>query len=385
MNIRKIEAKNNKRKKRICAYVRVSTTNGSQLDSLENQKVYFEKLYAERDDVEFLGVFCDKGISGSKYDRPDFQTMLDACRKGQIDVIHTKSISRFARDLINVLEISRELKTLGIDIFFEEQNIHTLSNEGEVVLTVLASLAEEELQSMSGNQRWSFRRKFQKGELLINAKRFLGYDLNEKGELVINKAEAQIVRTIFYSYLEGMGTHRIAKKLNEGKVPTVTGKKWYDSTIRNILKNEKYKGSLLLQKYFHDGVNGPKKLNQGQVEQYYIEDNHEGIVSKEICQYCGSTLKRQVSYKKKIVWCCSKYIKEGKNSCKGMRVPERDIEDWKLSSPVIVLERIEDGEKHYGYTGQKATANNHISNSEKNQSSRLLSSVYRPRRTAIKL
>ncbi|WP_081103555.1 recombinase family protein, partial [Streptococcus oralis] len=190
MNIRKIEAKNNKRKKRICAYVRVSTTNGSQLDSLENQKFYFEKLYAERDDVEFLGVFCDKGISGSKYDRPDFQTMLDACRKGQIDVIHTKSISRFARDLINVLEISRELKTLGIDIFFEDQNIHTLSNEGEVVLTVLASLAEEELQSMSGNQRWSFRRKFQKGELLINAKRFLGYDLNEKGELVINKSRS---------------------------------------------------------------------------------------------------------------------------------------------------------------------------------------------------
>lgn len=210
-----------------------------------------------------------------------------------------------------------------------------------------------------------------------------------------------------------MGTHRIAKKLNEGKVPTVAGNKWYDSTIRNILKNEKYKGSLLLQKYFHDGVNGPKKLNQGQVEQYYIEDNHEGIVSKEIwekvqvkmksrsriqgtnktykfsrmlkCQYCGSTLKRQVSYKKKIVWCCSKYIKEGKNSCKGMRVPEMDIEDWKLSSPVIVLERIEDGEKHYSYTGQKTSANSHISNSEKDQSSRLLSSVYRPRRTAIKL
>jgi len=103
------------------------------------------------------------------------------------------------------------------------------------------------------------------------------------------------------------------------------------------------------------------------------------------CQYCGSTLKRRVSYKKKIVWCCSKYIKEGKNSCKGMRVPERDIEDWKLSSPVIVLERIEDGEKHYGYTGQKATANGQISNSEKGQGSRLLSSVYRPRRTAIKL
>ena len=239
MNIRKIEAKNNKRKKRICAYVRVSTTNGSQLDSLENQKVYFEKLYAEREDVDFLGVFCDRGISGSKYERPDFQTMLDACRKGQIDVIHTKSISRFARDLINVLEISRELKTLGIDIFFEEQNIHTLSNEGEVVLTVLASLAEEELQSMSGNQRWSFRRKFQKGELLINTKRFLGYDLNEKGELVINQVEAQIVRTIFYSYLEGMGTHRIAKKLNEDKVPTVTEKKWYNSTICSILKKRK--------------------------------------------------------------------------------------------------------------------------------------------------
>jgi DNA invertase Pin-like site-specific DNA recombinase len=360
-----------------------------------------------------MGVYQDRGISGSKDKRPDFQAMIEECRKGKIDVIHTKSIARFARNTVTVLEISRELKAIGVDIFFEEQNIHTLSSEGEVMLSVLASIAEDELRSMSGNQRWAFQKKFQRGELVINTKRFLGYDVDENGELIINPEEALIVRQIFALYLEGYGTHRIAKLLNEKGVATVTGAKWHDTTIRQMLSNEKYKGSVLLQKYFHDGVNGPKKLNQGELEQYLIEDNHEAIISKEDwqavqdklnsrrwqqgrnktykftgllkCQHCGSTLKRQVSYKKKIVWCCSKYIKEGKVACRGMRVPEVDIPNWEITSPITVLERDRNGEKYYSYSGQESEDQRSSSGQEENQGSRILSSVHRPRRTAIKL
>ncbi|MBF0778700.1 recombinase family protein [Streptococcus cuniculi] len=413
MTVKKISVNKKVCKKRVCAYIRVSTTNGSQLDSLENQKQYFENLYSNREDIEFIGVYYDRGISGSKDKRPRFQAMLEDCRAGKIDVIHTKSIARFARNTVTVLEISRELKAIGIDIFFEEQHIHTLSSEGEVMLSVLASIAEDELRSMSGNQRWAFQKKFQRGELVINTKRFLGYDVDENGSLIVNPEEALIVREIFSLYLEGNGTHRIAKQLNEQGVATVTGAKWHDTTIRHMLSNEKYKGSVLLQKYFHDGVNGPKKLNKGQLEQYLIEDNHEAIISKADwqavqdklssrkwqqgrnktyrftgllkCQHCGSTLKRQVSYKKKIVWCCSKYIKEGKVACQGMRVPEVDISNWTIASPVTVIERNKDGKKYYSYSGQESTDQCSSSGQEENQGSCLLSGIHRPRRTAIKL
>lgn len=413
MSVKKIRVNKQKHKQRICAYIRVSTTNGSQLESLENQKHYFENLYSNRDDIDFVGVYHDRGISGSKDNRPNFQAMIENCRKGMIDIIHTKSIARFARNTVTVLEISRELKAIGVDIFFEEQNIHTLSSEGEVMLSVLASIAEDELRSMSGNQRWAFQKKFQRGELVINTKRFLGYDIDENGELIINPEEALIVRKIFALYLEGYGTHRIAKLLNEKGVATVTGAKWHDTTIRQMLSNEKYNGSVLLQKYFHDGVNSPKKLNQGELEQYLIEDNHEAIISMEDwqavqvklnsrrwqqgrnktykftgllkCQHCGSTLKRQVSYKKKIVWCCSKYIKEGKAACQGMRVPEVDISNWTVTSPVKVIERDRDGEKYYSYSGQESADQRSTSGQKESQCSRILPSVHRPRRTAIKL
>lgn len=413
MTVKLIKAKHTTKKQRVCAYVRVSTTNSSQLDSLENQIAYFTNLYGNRDDVTFVGVYHDKGISGSTDYRPSFQAMIEDCRKGQIDLIHTKSISRFARSTMTILEVSRELKVFGVGIYFEEQNINTLSSEGEVMLSVLASLAEEELESMSSNQRWAFQKKFQRGEMVINTKRFMGYDVDDKGELVINEEEALVVRRIFHLYLDGMGLHRIAKQLNHEKVPTVTGAKWYDTTIRNILRNEKYKGSALLQKYFQDGVNGKKRLNVGEVEQYFIEDNHEAIISKDDwqvvqeklnqnsrnqgpnkiyrftgllkCQYCSSTLKRQVSYKGKIVWCCSKYIKEGKISCQGMRVPENDINDWQIQTAVTVIERIEDGQKHYSYSSKEGTGNNVTPYQRENQSSRLLSGVHRARRTAIKL
>lgn len=155
-------------KTRVCAYARVSTMTEKQQDSLTNQQAYYNHFFKNKKDVEFIGVYYDQGISGKLAKRPGFQQMLEDCMAGKIDVIHTKSISRFARNTELLLEVSRELKAIQVDIFFEEQNFHTLSNEGEVMLTVLASYAEEELRNMSENQRWAFQKKFQRGELVIN-------------------------------------------------------------------------------------------------------------------------------------------------------------------------------------------------------------------------
>ncbi|MGU8024606.1 recombinase family protein [Streptococcus suis] len=400
------------KKKRVCAYIRVSSNSESQAMSLENQKAYFEKLYSEN--AEFVGIYYDQGISGSKDSRPGFQAMLADCFDGKIDLIHTKSVSRFARNTELLLETSRKLRNLNVDIYFEEQNIHTLSSEGEVMLSVLASVAEEEIASMISNQRWAYQKKFSRGEVLLNTKRFLGYDLSDDGELVINPSEALIVKRIFHLYLVGNGTHRIVKLLNNESVPTATGANWHSSTVASILRNEKYKGSLLLQKTFRDGINGSVRKNNGHLQQYLIEDNHPPIISateweqvqellnsKSIkgksyqnrysfsgflkCCHCGSTLKRQISYKGKIIWSCSKYIREGKKACQGMRVPESEMKDWVIDKPTIIREEVRnDGKKHYSYSSQ-VTGNSSRGQTTEDTSGGLLPSVNRPRRTAIKL
>ena len=220
-------------------------------------------------------------MTGSKAKRTGFQNMLADARKGKFDLIITKSISRFARNTAIVLEYVRELKSLGIGIFFEEQNINTLSEDGELMLSVLSSFAQEELRSMSGNMKWSIQRRFKQGILKMDTKHFLGYDMNEYGELSINEEQAKIVRQIFDMYLNGLSTEAIAKRLNEESVPTMRGGKWAAVTIGGILKNEKYKGDCILQKYYSPEIN--KKLrNNGDVTSYYIEDDHPAIVSREI-------------------------------------------------------------------------------------------------------
>lgn len=404
------------KKKQVCAYARVSTMTEKQQDSLENQQAYYAHYYSQRPDIDFVGIYYDQGISGNRMNRPGFRQMIADCKAGNIDVIHTKSISRFARNTELLLAVSRELKTIQVDIFFEEQHLHTLSNEGEVMLTVLASYAEEELRNMSENQRWAFQKKFQRGELVINTKRFLGYDKDEEGELVINPEEAQIVKRIFSLYLSGMGGHAIAKLFNKEKIPTVDQKQWHSTTVLNILKNEKYKGDALLQKYYFEEINKKQRLNNGQVQQYLIRDNHEAIVSREDwdavqkrlqqfqekhastnclqryplsgllkCEHCGSTLKRQKYYKGKVVWVCSKYIREGKEACIGMRVPDSVVQDWHVTQPTIVKEEIISGKKHYCYSSKENDSSGNREAGSKNQNGGLLSGIHRPRRTAIKL
>ncbi|MBP3887726.1 MAG: recombinase family protein [Cellulosilyticum sp.] len=371
-------------KKKVCAYARVSTSSNSQEESLENQTTYYRNKIEANPDYEFVGIFADSGYTGTKDNRPGFQQMMTYCREGKIDLILTKSISRFARNTTIVLEYVRELKLLDIEIHFERENIQTLSKDGELMLAVLSSFAEEESRSASENVKWRFRKKFEQGELLINTKRFLGYDKDEYGDLVINRKEAKIVGYIFEAYLSGKGTHKIAKDLNKNKIPTVTGTKWYDTTVLAILKNEKYKGDAWLQKtYTPNHLTKKKKRNTGEVDYYYIEDNHSAIISSEmweaaqiklkenrrnrehsqarnkysgllVCSKCGCNLRKRVwnSGKpcQKVVWQCSNYIKNGKDACSGTSVSEEELNKFDIKEETVVEECVINGEKNYIYS-----------------------------------
>ena len=424
MEIRKLnsEEKTVPKKKRVCAYIRVSSDKEAQLNSLENQNAYFERKYAWETGYEFVGIYSDAGISGTSENRPAFQEMIRACMHGEIDLIHTKSISRFARNTVTVLEVSRQLKSLGIGIYFEEQDINTMSAEGELMLTVLASFAQEESYNISENQKWAIQKKFARGKVMVNTTRFLGYDKDEEGNLIINEKEAEIVRMIFRMYLDGDGSYRIAKKLNDLGILTITGGQWHDSTVRGMLRNEKYKGDCLLQKYSVPKVGSGTVANKGTVQSYYITGNHAPIIKAEdwdavqklrkeraekrkidtedvqkfknrypltgklICPYCGKNLRRHSAYKK-YVWACSTYIDKGKKSCRGIRVPESVVEEWTIDEPVVVREVSVDGKKYYSYSGQQESDRRKSceARNTKNPNGSVLPGVHRPRRTVIKL
>lgn len=219
-------------KKRVCAYARVSTDSRRQEDSLENQMETYERLITGNPEYEFIGVFADQGISGYCENRPQFQRMMEKARAGEIDLIITKSISRFARNTVTVLKFARELKELGVGIFFEEQNINTLSGDGEMMLAVLASFAQEESRSMSENNKWSIRKKFERGEVMITTSRFLGYDKNEYGDLIVNRKEAEIVSLTFDLYLLNVGSSRIGA----GSIGLVVGNEG-DGVSRLVKEN----------------------------------------------------------------------------------------------------------------------------------------------------
>lgn len=196
MRVRIIEPvkKKENKKKRVCAYARVSTGSDAQGESLENQIQYYENLISNNPDYEYAGVFADRGITGTTDNRPEFQRMLNLAKEGKIDLIITKSISRFARNTAIMLQVVRELKDIGVEIIFEKENIRTLSGDGELMLTVLSSFAQEESKNISDNLKWRVKKKFERGELIINTTRFLGYDKDEYGDLVINPKEAEIVK-----------------------------------------------------------------------------------------------------------------------------------------------------------------------------------------------
>ena len=280
-NAAKVEIK----RLRVAAYCRVSTDNEEQASSYESQIRHYEEFIKTNPDWEFVGVYADEGISAtSTKKREQFNAMIDDCRAGKIDMIYTKSISRFARNTVDCLNYIRLLKDMNIPVFFEKESINTMDARGEVLLTIMASLAQQESESLSKNTKMGIQYRFQQGKVMVNAKCFLGYDKDEEGHLIVNPEEAEVIKRIFREYLEGASCLKIAKGLERDGIRTSRGNpRWHDSTIRKILENEKYMGDALLQKtYTIDFLNKKRGKNNGNLPQYYIEDDHEPIVSKDI-------------------------------------------------------------------------------------------------------
>lgn len=287
-------------KRKVAAYARVSTDRDEQLTSYEAQVDYYTNYIKGREDWEFVAVYADEGITGCNTTHRDgFSSMVEDALAGRIDLIITKSVSRFARNTVDSLTTIRKLKESGTECYFEKENIWTFDGKGELLLTIMSSLAQEESRSISENCTWGQRKRFADGKVTVPFKRFLGYDRGEDGNLVVNEEQAVIVRRIYGLFLQGKTPYAIARQLTEEGIPTPGGKKnWGKKTVESILTNEKYKGDALLQKvYTTDFLTKKKKKNEGEVPQYYVEGNHEPIippaqfdrVQKEMQRRCGDT------------------------------------------------------------------------------------------------
>ena len=284
---------------KLAAYCRVSTNNEDQLLSFENQVTYYKDYAARHPEYELVEIYADEGITGtSTRHREEFKRMIADCEAGKIDMIITKSISRFARNTADCLKYSRQLRDLGIAVQFEKEAINTLEGSGELLFTILSSLAQDESRSISENCTWGIRSLFRQGKLHLNTNRFLGYDKDEKGQLIINEPQATIVRRIFAEYMDGVNPDVIARRLCEEGIPGVMGEpKWVCSTIMGILQNEKYTGDALLQKtYTVDFLTKKMAKNDGQIEQYWVKDNHKAIIDKEFWQAVQLEIQRRHDY-----------------------------------------------------------------------------------------
>lgn len=360
---------NNKRgdekpKLRVAAYCRVSTDSDEQASSYEVQIEHYTEFIKKNTEWAFAGIFADDGISGTNTKkREEFNRMIDECMLGSIDMVITKSISRFARNTLDCLQYIRQLKDKNIGVYFEKENINTLDSKGEIMLTIMASLAQQESQSLSQNVKLGLQYRYQQGEIQVNCSRFLGYTKDENKHLVIVPEEAEVIKRIYREYLEGSSMNKIKKGLEADGVLTGSGATtWHPSTINKILRNEKYIGDALLQKtYTVDFLTKKRVVNNGIVPQYYIENNHEAIIPREIymqvqeelarrstghvskngkrrnfssnhafsqivfCGECGEIFRRvhwNNHGKKSIVWRCVSRLENTGLACKARTVPE---------------------------------------------------------------
>lgn len=354
---------------RVAAYCRVSTDDDDQLGSFESQKLYYEEKIRANPDWVNAGIFADEAITGTKVDKRDgFQAMIQKCQNGEIDMILTKSISRFARNTLDTLQYVRMLRERNIAIFFEKENINTLDMNGELLLTIMSSLAQQEVESLSQNVKMGLKMKMKRGEL-IGFNGCLGYDYHSEDKtLTVNEEEAEIVRFIYDMYLQGYGTTTIAKRLTEmGKKNKKGEVSWHTHGVMGIIKNEKYKGDILLGKTFTtDPISKRRLANMGEEEQYYIRDHHEAIVSREVwdeaerirlkratnkvvettgnrerytrqyafssiceCAFCGHKLTRRTRHSSSIyekpVWQCMNATKNGIKNCPHCKAIDESI------------------------------------------------------------
>ena len=284
--------------RRVAAYARVSTNDIDQRTSYNNQVDYYTQYIQEHEGWEFAGMFTDEGITGTSIRHRDgFNAMIAAAMEGRIDLIITKSISRFARNTVDTLTTVRKLKERGVEVYFEKENIFTLDSKGELLITIMSSLAQEESRSISENVTWGMRRRFAEGMVYVPYERFLGYRKGQDGQFEIIPEEAEVVWYIYRLFMEGKSLCWIARHLTEHDIPTPTGRaRWGDNTIRNILRNEKYKGEALLQKRFRtDFLTKKNKVNEGEVPQYYVENSHPAIVSPALFDAAQEEFKRRAS------------------------------------------------------------------------------------------
>ena len=270
--------------RRVAAYARVSTDSEEQLTSYEAQVDYYTKYIHSRSDWEFVDVYTDEGISATNTKKRDgFNHMVQDALDGKIDLIVTKSVSRFARNTVDSLTTVRKLKDVGVEVYFEKENIWTLDSKGELLITIMSSLAQEESRSISENVTWGQRKRFADGKVSMPYGQFLGYRKGADGLPEIVPEEAEVVRTIYRMFIEGKSANSIAKHLTQQGIPTPAGKQvWQRATVESILRNEKYKGAALLQKKFTvDFLQKKMKVNEGEVPQYYVEHSHAAIIDPE--------------------------------------------------------------------------------------------------------
>lgn len=354
-------------KRKVAAYARVSTDKDEQFTSYEAQIDYYTQYIKGRVDWEFAGVYTDEGITGtSTKHREGFKRMVSDALDGKIDLIVTKSVSRFARNTVDSLTTIRQLKEHGTEVYFEKENIWTFDSKGELLITIMSSIAQEESRSISENVTWGHRKRMSDGKVSIAFSHFLGYKRGPNGELVIDEAQAEIVRSIFAWFLQGLTPHTIAARLTKMDIPTSSGKgKWYESTVRSILTNEKYKGDALMQKYYtEDYLSKKKVVNRGLLPQYYVEGDHDAIIDPEtfdlaqreflrrkgmdgrysgvdlfashiVCGSCGSHYGAKVwhsndKYRKTVYRCNAKY--RGQERCSAPHLTEEQVQRAFLSA-----------------------------------------------------
>lgn len=343
------------KKTRVAAYARVSSGKDSMLHSLSAQVSYYSGYIQRHTGWEYFGTYADEALTGTKDDRAEFQRLLLDCRAGKVDMVITKSISRFARNTLTLLETVRELKSLDIDVFFEKENLHSMSGDGELMLTILASFAQEESRSVSENCKWRIRKQFQVGEP-ANWRFMFGYR-SVNGNMRIEPKEAEIVRSVFRDYIKGEGVTAIANRLQAEGVPTLFGGKWTARSVKAMLGNEKYAGNALLQKrYVVDHLTKTLSRNCGQLPMYFAEGTHDAIVDAETfqktqaileiskekstakvpttsrypfthmirCTNCGKFYKRQACHGR-VYWNCTTFLQEGKSACHTKQIPEEAL------------------------------------------------------------
>jgi DNA invertase Pin-like site-specific DNA recombinase len=366
----RISKEENKSKLKVAAYCRVSTDSDEQAGSYEMQVQHYTEYIGRNKEWELAGIYTDDGISGTNTKkREGFNEMIDDCMAGKVDMIITKSISRFARNTIDCLKYVRQLREKNIAIIFEKENINTLEASGELLLTIMASLAQQESASLSQNVKLGLQFRYQEGKVLVNHEHFLGYTKDDEGNLIIDEDEAKIVRRIYREYLEGASLRDIAEGLERDKIKT-GGKryKWHLSTVRGILRNEKYMGDALLQKTITtDYIEKIRIKNDGTVPQYYVKDSQEPIIARDIfaqvqeemirranltsgkdgkkkriysskyalsnictCTKCGDIYRRIVwnnRGKKSTVWRCCTRVENGPFACDASTVQESELQN----------------------------------------------------------